>query len=87
MHDTGSYPALVEEGDGLQVEGEVWEVDDDCLRVLDVIDAVPNLYERKPVSLTDPGMDGVETYIYRQSVDGMPDCGGRWEDSINQFRR
>ena len=77
MYNTGSYPALVEDEDGCEVEGEVWEVDNECLRVLDAIEAVPDLYERKPVSLTDPGMGGVETYIYRQSVDGLPDCGGR----------
>jgi gamma-glutamylcyclotransferase (GGCT)/AIG2-like uncharacterized protein YtfP len=79
MYDTGSYPALVEDEDGRQVEGEVWEVDDDCLRVLDAIECVPDLYGRKPVALADSSTDGVETYIYRKSVDGMPDCGGRWE--------
>jgi len=79
MYNTGSYPALVEDEDGLEVEGEVWEVDDDCLRVLDAIEAVPDLYERELVFLTDSGMVGVETYLYRQSVDGMPDCGRRWE--------
>jgi gamma-glutamylcyclotransferase (GGCT)/AIG2-like uncharacterized protein YtfP/lysophospholipase L1-like esterase len=83
MYNTGSYPALVEDEDGLEVEGEVWEVDDECLQVVDAIEAVPDLYERKPVSLTGPGMDGVETYIYRRSVDGLPDCGGRWEHHHN----
>ncbi len=78
IYNTGSYPALVEKEDGLQVEGEVWEIDDHCLRSLDAIEAVPHLYERKPVTLTDRSMEGVETYIYRQNVDGMPDCGGRW---------
>jgi len=83
MYNTGSYPALVEDEDGIEVEGEVWEVDDECLRVLDAIEAVPDLYERRPVSLTDARMDGVETYIYRRSVDGLPDCGGRWEHHQN----
>jgi gamma-glutamylcyclotransferase (GGCT)/AIG2-like uncharacterized protein YtfP/lysophospholipase L1-like esterase len=83
MYNTGSYPALVEDEDGLEVDGEVWEVDDECLRVLDAIEAVPDLYERRPVSLTDSGMDGVETYIYRRSVDGLPDCGSRWEHHQN----
>jgi len=87
LYNTGSYPALVEDENGFEVEGEVWEVDDDCLRVLDVIEAVPHLYERKPVSLAEPSMDAVETYIYRQSVDGLPDCGGRWEHNQNNSRK
>lgn len=83
MYNTGSYPALVEDEDGLEVEGEVWEVDDDCLQVLDAIEAVPNLYARKPVALANPRMEGVETYIYQRGVDGMPDCGARWDPSQN----
>jgi gamma-glutamylcyclotransferase (GGCT)/AIG2-like uncharacterized protein YtfP/lysophospholipase L1-like esterase len=79
LYNTGSYPALVEDAGGLEVEGEVWEVDDDCLRSLDAIECVPDLYERRPVGLADPSMDGVETYIYRRSVQGLPECGNRWE--------
>jgi gamma-glutamylcyclotransferase (GGCT)/AIG2-like uncharacterized protein YtfP len=83
MYDTGSYPALVEDEDGGQVEGEVWEVDGDCLRALDAIEGVPTLYERKPVALANAGMDGVETYLYRRSAGGMPECGRRWRDNEN----
>lgn len=86
MYNTGSFPALVEEANGLQVEGEVWEVDDDCLRILDGIEAVPDLYERVSVTLADPSMENVETYIYRQSVSGMPDCGVCWEPTVHESR-
>ena len=84
MYNTGSYPALVEDDDGLEVEGEVWEVDGDCLRILDAIEAVPDLYERRPVSLSTPSMDGVETYIYQRSLESLPDCGGRWEHHLSR---
>jgi len=83
MYNTGSYPALVEDEDGIEVEGEVWKVDAECLRLLGAIEAVPDLYERRPVSLTDARMDGVETYIYQRSVDDLPDCGSRWEHHQN----
>lgn len=86
LYNTGSYPALVEDKDGVQVEGEVWDVDHDCLQTLDNIECVPDLYERKPVALTDTRMNGVETYIYQQSVDGMPDCGGCWDENEHQSR-
>jgi gamma-glutamylcyclotransferase (GGCT)/AIG2-like uncharacterized protein YtfP/lysophospholipase L1-like esterase len=83
MYNTGSYPALVEDEDGLEIEGEIWDVDNDCLRVLDAIEAVPDLYDRKPVSLADSDPEGVQTYIYRRSVDGMRDCGSCWETGGN----
>jgi gamma-glutamylcyclotransferase (GGCT)/AIG2-like uncharacterized protein YtfP/lysophospholipase L1-like esterase len=86
MYNTGSYPAMVEDEDGIQVEGEVWEVDDECLRLLDAIEAVPDLYARKTVSLMEPGMDGVQTYIYQRSVDGMPDCGSCWQPEQSASR-
>jgi gamma-glutamylcyclotransferase (GGCT)/AIG2-like uncharacterized protein YtfP/lysophospholipase L1-like esterase len=79
MYNTGSYPALVEEERGVPVEGEVWEIDSDCLRLLDAIECVPELYQRKPVALMDPSTDDVQTYVYQKSVVGMPDCGCRWD--------
>ena len=78
MYNTGSFPALVEDEHGVPVEGEVWEVDENCLRILDAVEGVPILYKRKPVVLATPSLAEVETYIYQKSVDGMPDCGNRW---------
>jgi lysophospholipase L1-like esterase len=53
-------------------------VDEECLRVLDAIEAVPDLYDRRPVTLTDSTFGDVHTYVYQRSVDGMSDCGTRW---------
>ena len=78
MYDTGSYPALIEAEDGIEIEGELWEVDEACLRVLDAIEDVPTLYIRQPVDLQSPEAGDSQTYIYRQNVSGMPACGSRW---------
>jgi lysophospholipase L1-like esterase len=63
MYNTGSYPALVEDEGGIEIEGELWEVDDACLKMLDAIEGVPTLYERRPVVMQNPALDGVETYV------------------------
>ena len=80
LYDTGSYPALVYADEGIEIEGELWDVDDACLRVLDAIEGVPTLYRRQPVALQLPPAESAVTYIYLQSVTGMPDCGSRWVD-------
>lgn len=76
----GDYPALVRDANGVAIEGELWEVDGECLAKLDEIEGVPmRLYERAPISLLPPH-DGehVETYFYLRSVNGLRDCGPRW---------
>lgn len=75
----GSYPALVEESDGVSVAGEVWEVDEECLRVLDQVEGVSQeLYERRAIELIDWNDEDVLTYFYLQSTQGMADCGTSW---------
>ena len=80
MYDVGSYPALVETPRGVCIEGEVWEVTPACLARLDAVEGVPEgLYERRLIRLQGR-FDGlhVEAYLYRQSTDGMQECGTRW---------
>jgi gamma-glutamylcyclotransferase (GGCT)/AIG2-like uncharacterized protein YtfP/lysophospholipase L1-like esterase len=82
LYDTGSYPALVEDREGQAIEGELWEVDDPCLKIIDAIEGVPHLYRRQPLSLDAARRDDdVQTYIYQQSTDGLQDCGSRWDAS------
>ena len=82
MYNAGTYPALArDDEDGLAIEGELWEVDDECLRRLDEIEGLGDkLFCRAAVELAVP-FEGeyVEAYFYGPSVDGLPDCGTRWE--------
>jgi gamma-glutamylaminecyclotransferase len=80
LFSVGDYPALVRRDNGHSIEGELWEVDEACLRVLDQVEGVEQgLYAREPIEVLPPH-DGanVATYVYRLSVDGLPDCGTRW---------
>ena len=80
MHNCGNFPGLVEAPDGLCIEGELWEVSLDCIKRLDEIEGVGiGLYKRANVSLMAPhNREEVETYLYNQSLQGLPDCGVRW---------
>lgn len=81
LFDCGDYPGLVESpDDGVAVEGEVWEVDDACLTVLDEIEGVAvKLYERCLITLQPPhAADEVHAYFYRRDTAGLRDGGGCW---------
>lgn len=80
MFDVGTFPALVESADGVEIEGEVWCVDDWCLARLDEIEGVSEgLYARRAIRLQAPfAAILVQGYIYQESTAGMPDCGARW---------
>ena len=54
MYDLGEYPGLkeVDPGSGVQVKGEIYQVDQVCLQQLDQIEAVDHgLYQRREVRL------------------------------------
>lgn len=77
------YPGLVDAsspGQGLAIHGEVWDVDDVTLAVLDQVEDVESgLYERRSVRLQKP-FDQAEViaYFYLGDVEGCPDNGDRW---------
>ena len=82
LYSLGDYPGMVRAADDTDgVTGELWAVDDACLRQLDLLEGVAEgLYERVSVKLTPP-FDGqaVETYLYRGSVTGRKALGPAWE--------
>lgn len=49
--DIGPYPVAVDakEGSPMQIQGEVYEVDEDTMRNLDALEGYPHLYSRKQV--------------------------------------
>lgn len=80
LFDCGDYPVLVSDPQGVSVEGELWEVDGDCLRKLDRIEGVAQrLYERRPIELQPPhDVEPAASYFSLRSVRGLRDCGERW---------
>jgi gamma-glutamylcyclotransferase (GGCT)/AIG2-like uncharacterized protein YtfP len=77
LFDLGGYPGMIRtDEDGVAVEGEIWEVDDEGLARLDVLEDVEGgEYERVLVELEE---DRVEGYLYLWDVSGKPDVGASW---------
>ncbi|WP_437186624.1 gamma-glutamylcyclotransferase family protein [Planctomicrobium sp. SH668] len=76
----GDYPGLIDApGDGVAVEGELWEVSEECLAELDIIEEVEEgEYERKAIHLADETRGPAEAYFYCRTTLGLRDCGPVW---------
>ena len=83
LFDLGGYPGLVRaaQGEGVAVSGEVWEVDAEGLRRLDVLEGVAEgEYELVPMAMDGRwAAEEVRGYLYRRPVLGCRDCGGVWQ--------
>jgi gamma-glutamylaminecyclotransferase len=80
MFNVGEYPALVVHREGRSIEGELWKIDEACLRTLDRVEGCESgVYTRESVDLLPP-FDALSavTYLYELPVDGLADCGTRW---------
>ena len=82
LYSLGDYPGMVRVPDvPAGVTGELWAIDDACLKLLDQLEGVDEgLYERITVTLAAPA-DGepVATYLYLGSVTGRNALGSTWE--------
>ena len=75
--DLGSYPGLVDAADGVAVAGELYEVAVADLPPLDEFELAPDLYERRPVTLS--GAAGpAEAYFYNKPVPPAARSGAAW---------
>lgn len=80
LYDCGDYPALARDADGVSINGELYQVNSQCLQTLDDVEGVSQqLYERGEVEIVPPlGSRTVISYFYLQSVAGLRDCGSTW---------
>jgi len=73
LYRLGAYPGLVQEGNSA-VKGELYEVDDNCLEMLDYIEGHPDLFKREIIEIV--GHEEVMAYFW-QGEPGQ-DCGDCW---------
>ena len=80
LFDMGSYPGLIEWPEGLAINGEVYQVDADCLTQLDEVEGVAErLYVRRGISLRTRLDDKeIHAWFWLGSVAGLRDCGTAW---------
>jgi gamma-glutamylcyclotransferase (GGCT)/AIG2-like uncharacterized protein YtfP len=82
LYGLQGFPGMVRAGDAPEgVTGELWEVDSDCLHILDILEGTAErLYERVPITLVPPFADlPVQTYLYLRSLAGRPRVGSTWK--------
>lgn len=75
MYDLGGFPGLVKSDSGMQIYGELYEVSDELVRQLDIIEASPYLYKRESIDIE--GHEAV-SYLYQRETDGFETCGNCW---------
>lgn len=81
LYDMGGFPGMVLDAEhGLSILGEVWDVDAECLRRLDVLeDVAAGEYAREPIPLLPPfDQPAAQGYRYLRSVAGHRDLGAIW---------
>lgn len=77
LWDCGRYPCMVEDKKGNSIQGEVWEVDEHCLRAMDRLEGVPFLYRRDVIKLENFHKP-VIGYLFQRDTDDYIDCGRSW---------
>ena len=78
--DLGGYPALVA-GGTTAVRGEIYEVEDGLVPVLDEYEEVPQLYQR--VTLQVGGMEAFTYVLPEPFAEGRPELpSGDWRDYL-----
>lgn len=71
LYDLGRYPGIIKEKD-CKVLGEVYEVSEDMLRMLDDYEEEGSLYRREIVRVqVKEELLSAYTYIYQHSIDDM----------------
>ncbi len=82
MVNLGGYPGLVlDEAAGIAIKGELWEIDADCLTMVDFLeDVANNLYARSQARLAPPheALEDVILYLFQRDPTSFPDVGNEW---------
>jgi gamma-glutamylcyclotransferase (GGCT)/AIG2-like uncharacterized protein YtfP len=78
LFDLGHYPGLVDWPSGLSINGELYQVDADCLASLDDAEGVSEgYYARRDIQLLHPA-PAAHAWFWLGPVAGCPDCGDHW---------
>jgi gamma-glutamylcyclotransferase (GGCT)/AIG2-like uncharacterized protein YtfP len=71
------HPGLVHDPEGIEVQGELWSVDDECLVKLDEYEGVPDLFVRGEIAIAHH-FEPVQAYFFNQPLPENAVSGDRW---------
>jgi gamma-glutamylaminecyclotransferase len=78
LYDLGAFPAMVKDDDmGVSVEGELWEVDEECLSYLCKIEGSPSFYKLESVTLDNNEI--VQSFLFQRPVNEYNRMGACWK--------
>jgi gamma-glutamylcyclotransferase (GGCT)/AIG2-like uncharacterized protein YtfP len=75
LFDLGDFPGLMQVENGNAIIGELYEVDETCLKRLDRIEGHPTLYKRDNINLAN----GEEAVAYFWQGNPGKDIGDSWD--------
>ena len=80
LYSCGWYPAMVEDADGICIEGELWRVPGDTLVQLDEFEGIAGgEYGLVEIAIHEPALcESVGGYLYLRSVESLIECGKSW---------
>lgn len=73
----GPYPCLVKDKNGNGIKGEIYEINEDTLYQLDLLEGYPELYDRSEIELEDFDKPAI-AYFFQENVERLRDCGEQW---------
>jgi gamma-glutamylcyclotransferase (GGCT)/AIG2-like uncharacterized protein YtfP len=76
LYRLDSFPGLVHADDGLAIKGELYDVDEECLKTLDYIEGHPDLFKREKIEIEN---HPEETVAYFWQGEPGQDAGDCWE--------
>jgi|TARA_R110000787_G_scaffold37078_3_gene94434 gamma-glutamylcyclotransferase (GGCT)/AIG2-like uncharacterized protein YtfP len=74
MRSLGAFPAMTR--GNAKVQGQVYMVNDETLKLLDYVEGVPNLYNRERIEI-DSWPSLVWAYIYSDAIPPSPEDEGK----------
>lgn len=85
LYDCGDYPGLIKAPrDGKRIHGELYHINSDCLRRLDIVECVSEgLYIRELIDIATCSNfrfqdEPVWAWFYLHETAGLRDCGSEW---------
>lgn len=79
LFNLGDYPGIVEWPEGVEIEGELYEVTVATLATLDHAEGVDEgLYARRSICLVNHAPESAQAWFWLGSISGRPDCGTSW---------
>lgn len=77
FYDLGYYPAMTGEDKRIAVKGEVYQIDKKTIRELDILEGVPDLYDRITIRCGKYGQ--CYTYVMQRAPNNTPlILNGEW---------